>query len=104
MNVSIIAVGHRRPQIQAEIDKYTKLIRPFASLSVLTLRPASNQRLTAHLLRAREGEAMRDKWRARSYPVALSEDGQVYDTPSFARFIAQRQSSGQDLTFNIGGA
>jgi 23S rRNA (pseudouridine1915-N3)-methyltransferase len=44
------------------------------------------------------------RWPKGAYPVALSEEGIMFDSSSMARWIQKRAEAATPLIFNIGGA
>jgi 23S rRNA (pseudouridine1915-N3)-methyltransferase len=55
-------------------------------------------------VRSREADALRAAWPKRPYPVALSEEGRLMDSRSFARWLGARRQEATEVVFCIGGA
>jgi 23S rRNA (pseudouridine1915-N3)-methyltransferase len=103
--ITIIGFGIGKGMFSDEIDRYMRLIQPYASLSVVHLKAsAGSAHSDATTLRNDEGKRLCEKWTKRSYPVALSEEGELYTSHSFSRWLADRVNTGRIVTFNIGSA
>jgi 23S rRNA (pseudouridine1915-N3)-methyltransferase len=103
-SISILAVGRKSGALDDEVERYEKLLRPFARITVVLIKPLQlpeNQ----HAERIeREGKALQAKWPAQSVPLALSEEGTLRGSREFSRWMAARIERGQHLAFTLGGA
>jgi 23S rRNA (pseudouridine1915-N3)-methyltransferase len=100
--IQIICFAGSKYLFNKEVERFEKLIKPFASLSIISLKTtnAGNKR---ELMKIDE-KKMKKKWAKNSYSVILSEEGKIYDCISFSHWISKRIDSGKPLTLNIGNA
>jgi 23S rRNA (pseudouridine1915-N3)-methyltransferase len=103
-SIHIIGVGNKKEFLDQEAEHYRRLIRPYASLTITCLKPFKEKHNNARIIRENEGKRIFSKWPKQSYPVALSEEGKMFDSKSFSQWISKRVLSGSHLTLNIGGA
>ena len=104
LSITILGFGSKKEMLNEEIERYRKLLDPYAKISLILLKsPSGSFRSRSDLLR-REEKQMYDKWPKHSYPVALSEEGKVFDSISFSQWLSAREMSGVPLLFNIGDA
>ena len=91
MRVVVISVGRLRAPYADDVAHYAKLLARHVRLEQIELRVADAGRVAA---RVPPG----------AFVSLLAADGEVFDSPGFARFIEERRASGRDLAFAIGGA
>ena len=103
-SIRIIAFGRKGNRLHDEIEHYTRLIRPYASLTVDYLKPASAKGRSVADQLSREEKLMTSRWPKTAYSVALSEQGKSFASEAFARWVERRQVSGRDMVLNIGSA
>ncbi len=102
--IKIIGFGHKKEIPVDEITRYRKFLKPYADVSIVTLKPLSGTNSSRHEMLEREGKRIAGAWPARSYTVALSEEGKLFTSISFSQWLSKRIMSGGTLLFNIGGA
>ncbi len=104
LSIKIIGFGSKKEMLNEEMERYIKLLNPYVKISLILLKsPSGNYNSRNDLLR-REEKQMRDKWPKRSHPVALSEEGKMFDSISFSKWLSGHMMSGVTLLFNIGDA
>lgn len=97
MKIHLIWVGKTKEQfIHEGIQKYLKLIKPYADVSVTEVREEKVKDIVR--MTAKEGQRIHD---LKTPYVLLDEKGEALDSPEFAAFI-EKQGSSQ--TFLLGGA
>lgn len=103
--IDILCFGSKRDSGNDILQHYIQLINPYAHFSVRYLKPLSvNKRASAVHVCAQEGDLLCKKWIKNSYPVALSEEGSMFSSKSFAQWIDARKNASQGVIFNIGSA
>ena len=103
LRMSVLCIGKRDEHLEAVVEDFRRLIRPYAEIEVLCVRPPGRQDGTPATLAA-EGTALRRHWPAGSRAVSLSPEGRSLDTPGFAKWLALRRAEGRPVVFSIGGA
>jgi 23S rRNA (pseudouridine1915-N3)-methyltransferase len=103
LRMTVLCLGRRDDHLEAVVEDLRRLIRPYAQIDVLCVRPPGRQDGTAASLAA-EGRALRRHWTAGSRAVVLSPEGKSLDTPAFAKWLALRRAEGRPVLFTIGGA
>lgn len=100
--IKIIGFNRKRGMFSQEIKHYQQLLNPYASLSIIYIKsPPGNHKKE---LQQREEKLICDKWENNSYPVALSEEGKMYTSTTFAQWLEQRLRFRDNLIFNLGSA
>jgi 23S rRNA (pseudouridine1915-N3)-methyltransferase len=104
-SITIVAVGRKNGALDEEVDRYVKLLLPFARVSITLIKPLQlpeNQ----HAERIeRESAALRAKWpRDRGAPIALSEEGRLRTSREFSEWLDVRLRRDKSIAFTIGGA
>jgi 23S rRNA (pseudouridine1915-N3)-methyltransferase len=102
-SIHIVCIGKKARLLEGEAARYVKLIRPYAGVRVSCVKPAGGKGDDS-LARVKEGEALRARWSAGAYPVALAAEGEMLDSRSFAARLGRQMASGGEVTFTIGGA
>lgn len=102
--VHILGFGSTKAAMRGEIDHYTKLLGPYASVSLLSLKSPQGAFARKAELLEREENILTGKWPKNAYPVALSEEGKMFDSLAFSRWLQKRVISQVPVVFNIGGA
>ncbi len=103
-SIKILGPGNKKEIQNNELEHYIRLIRPYASLSLQCLKTSSGKYSNRHEALQREEKLIIHCWPDRSYPVALSEEGKLFDSHSFSQWLSERIMSGITVLFNIGGA
>lgn len=98
--IRILAVG-REGGITGEAERYVGMLRAYAHVSIEHIKPWSGDDSGA---RAREERLLSMRWPSKGYIAALSQEGRMYESLSFARWMEQRVRAGAPLVFNVGGA
>lgn len=102
--IKIVGFGNKREMPVDEITRYTKLLKPYADVSVVTLKPVSGSYGIRNKMPGRDEKRMIGAWPARSHTVALSEEGKLFTSISFSQWLSKWIVSGVTLIFNVGGA
>ena len=102
--IHLLGFGSTKAAIQGEIDHYTKLLRPYASVSILSLKSPQGAFARKDELLEREENMLSGKWPRHAYLVALSEEGKMFDSLAFSRWLQKRVISQEPVVFTIGGA
>lgn len=102
--IKIVGFGNKKEIPVDEITRYRKFLKPYADVSIVTLKSLSGTYGSRHEMLEREGKRMVNSWPARSHTVALSEEGKLFTSISFSQWLSKRVVSGGTLLFNIGGA
>jgi 23S rRNA (pseudouridine1915-N3)-methyltransferase len=93
----LISVGRKRADQTAPlVDDYLARIRKFVSVDDLVLKPDSDQRIAARMLKESQKS---------SVLVAMDERGKEHTSQSFAKIISSWMNDGvSEVTFFVGGA
>ncbi len=100
----ILCIGRKDRAFEAEISRYERLLRPYARLTVAYIKPPARGREGDAGALAREALLIRRHIDDMDTAAALAEEGEIFSSEQFARFIDRRVSMGGALTFIIGGA
>lgn len=97
MKINLIWVGKtKEPFIHEGLQKYLKLLKPYADVAITAIREEKVKDISRMLVN--EGERIQN---LRTPYLLLDEKGDTLDSVEFARFI-ERQ--GSTATFLLGGA
>jgi len=97
MKIILMWVGKTKEQfIREGIEKYLRLLKPFAEVSVSEIREEKGKDIQRMV--EKEGERL---LKLRTPFVLLDEKGKGYSSAEFAGFIGRHQSP---MTFVLGGA
>jgi 23S rRNA (pseudouridine1915-N3)-methyltransferase len=102
--LSIVGIASKKEMAQDELDRYIRLLKPYASLSVIFLKGVAGNFRNREDALAREAALLSRHVQAGTYPVALSEDGKEFTSQQFASWISDRFRSQTPLVFIIGSA
>jgi 23S rRNA (pseudouridine1915-N3)-methyltransferase len=95
VRVRIVAVGTRMPGwVTQAYEDYVRRLRPQFRVDLVELAIGKNKN--------DEGKRLLEKVRD-DYLVALDEHGKSLTTLAVAKWLAERQQDGRDLSFVIGG-
>ncbi len=95
MRVRIVAVGTRMPEwVTQAYEDYTRRLRSAMRIDLDELAVGKNKADEEKRLLERVGD---------DYLVALDEHGKSLTTVELAKWLAQRQQDGRNLSFVIGG-
>ena len=95
MRVRIVAVGTRMPEwVRQAYEDYTRRLRSAMRVDLEELPVGKNKAEEEKRLLERVGD---------DYVVALDEHGKSLTTVELAKWLAQRQQDGRNLSFVIGG-
>jgi len=105
LKITLLMVGKTRETfIQEGVALYGQRLKPFFELALKAVREEKEgKKLTADLIKAREGERLRGQMPPKSYVVVLDPGGREFTTEEFAAWLARREEDGRPLTFLIGG-
>lgn len=105
LKVEVVAIGRdKEPWLSDGVAHYTKLLNRFCRLT-LTVLPAlkKSAALSPAEIRRQEAERFRP-FLDRPTSIALTDHGRAYDSPNFAKFLADLQAhAGGSVVFLIGG-
>jgi len=97
MKINLIWVGKtKEPFIHEGLQKYLKLLQPYADVAITEIREEKVKDISRML--GKESERIQD---LRAPYMLLDEKGETLDSVEFARFIEKQGSS---ATFLLGGA
>lgn len=102
--IKIIGIGHKNELLSQEVERYIKLVSPFASLSTHYIKPLQGNYNNRDEVIQKEETLLSKKWGTSSYPVALTEEGKTFTSKAFSQWMSQRVLSGVPVIFTIGGA
>ncbi len=103
-SITIIGIGNKNEICTEELERYRTLARPYVPVSVICLKAPPGTSGTVKETVERQAKIMCGKWPQGSCPVALSEEGTLFDSKSFARWLGRYSCAGAELVFNVGGA
>lgn len=102
--ISIIAIGKKNSVLDDEVDRYVKLLGPFARVNIMCVKPVRMPENQDKEKVDREGKILQTKWPPGSYSVALSEEGRTMDSVKFSQWLGVKREREKRLIFTIGGA
>jgi 23S rRNA (pseudouridine1915-N3)-methyltransferase len=103
-SITILAVGKKYAPLDEEAERYALLIRPHALVGMTVIKSPSPLESSAKEKLAQEGKALRSKWPAGAYPIALSEEGALMRSVRFSEWLNNLLQRHRKLVFTIGGA
>lgn len=105
MKTTLILVGRTVARLYAEsIADYESRIGHYMPFSIKVIPELKNNRsLNEQQQKEKEGELILKSIEMKDYVVLLDERGSQFRSVDFARWIGERQQSGRQLTFIIGG-
>jgi 23S rRNA (pseudouridine1915-N3)-methyltransferase len=102
--VTIVSIGRKNDILDEEIARYHRLLRPYASLSIILLKPPCAPEMPLKEQLIKEGKLLQSKWPPMAYSVALSEEGKSMTSVGFSQWLSGKLSKNRPLIFTIGGA
>jgi 23S rRNA (pseudouridine1915-N3)-methyltransferase len=102
--ITVVSLGKKNEALDEEIARYERLLRPWASLSLVLIKPSSAMEMPLRDMLLREGNLLRSKWPSAAYPVALSEEGRSMTSAVFSRWLLSLLQTNRNVVFTIGGA
>jgi len=105
LKIQIVALGRDKDQWVTDGQAhYTRLLARFCKLTLTTLpSPRVSKSLSPPEIQRREAEKLRP-FLANGTTIALTDRGQTYDSPAFARFLSKLEvQSGGRVSILIGG-
>ena len=105
LQITILMVGKTREGfIQEGQAFFAQRLKPFYQLEMKSVREEKEgKKLTAALIKGREGERLRAQIPPKAYVAALDPRGKEYTTEEFAGWLGKREEDGRPLIFLIGG-
>lgn len=105
MKTSLILVGRTQERLYREaIEDYASRINHYMPFSINVMREIKNTRaMTESVQKEKEGAMILRELPSHDYVVLLDERGTERRSMDFAQWLQQRLSTGQQLTFVIGG-
>ena len=110
MKIRIMAVGKiKEPALSSLISEYEKRIQPYSQLEIIEVNDIAIPRNTSvneeNLVIEQESEKILKYIQPQDYVVALTIEGQSYDSLTFSEEMMQMLVRGQaTITFLIGGS
>lgn len=109
MKVTIICVGKITEKFFADaVKEYQKRISRFAELEIIEVAdekiPSNASEKELGRILDKEGERILSRLNPNSFTAALCVEGEMLDSPEFARRVAAASLSSSRLTFIIGGS
>jgi 23S rRNA (pseudouridine1915-N3)-methyltransferase len=102
--LTIVSLGRKNDALDQEVERYQRMIRPYASLSLVLVKPPGVSDMRTDDLVLKEGKLLQSKWPQASCPVALSEEGRTMTSAIFSRWLSSLLQRNRHLSFIIGGA
>jgi 23S rRNA (pseudouridine1915-N3)-methyltransferase len=102
--ITIISMGRRNDALDGEALRYQQLLRPYASLSTVLVKPSGASEMKVEDMLLREGKLLQSKWPPGSFPVALSEEGRSMTSVGFSQWLYSHLQSYRHVSFTIGSA
>jgi len=102
--VTIVSIGRKNDILDEEIARYHRLLRPYASFSMVLLKPPCAPEMPIKEMLVKEGKLLQAKWPAVAYPVALSEEGRSMSSVGFSQWFSGKLQKSRHIVFTIGGA
>jgi 23S rRNA (pseudouridine1915-N3)-methyltransferase len=102
--ITIVSLGKKNDVLDEEVARYRRLIGPYASLSVVLVKPPGFSEMRHEDALVKEGKLLQSKWPEPSFPVALSEEGRSMTSVVFSRWLSSLLQSQRHIVFTIGGA
>jgi 23S rRNA (pseudouridine1915-N3)-methyltransferase len=103
-SITIVGIGTKKEIVTEELERYRDLVRHYIPVSVICMKAPAGTYGNSNESVERQAKTIYSKWPPGSYTVALSEEGTVFDSKSFAQWLGRRASAGIELVFTIGGA
>jgi 23S rRNA (pseudouridine1915-N3)-methyltransferase len=97
-------MGRKNDVLDEEVARYQRLLRPYASLSMIILKPPYASEMPIKEMLAKEGKLLQSKWPTMAYSVALSEEGRSMTSVGFSQWLSGKLSKNRHIVFTIGGA
>ncbi|NLN40559.1 MAG: 23S rRNA (pseudouridine(1915)-N(3))-methyltransferase RlmH [Clostridiales bacterium] len=110
MNIRIIAVGKIKERyLQQGIDTYLKRIKSYCNVEIVEVpdekAPENLSPAQEEIVKAKEGERIRNAVRQNSYVIALAIEGEALSSQHLTRKLRDLESSGREnIDFIIGGS
>jgi 23S rRNA (pseudouridine1915-N3)-methyltransferase len=102
--LSVISMGRKNDVLDEEVLRYQRMLRPYASLSLVLVKPPGYSEMRVDELLLKEGMLLQSKWPPASYPIALSEEGRALTSVGFSRLLSSYLQISRHIAFTIGGA
>ena len=110
MNIRIIAVGKIKERyLQQGINTYLKRIKSFCRVEIVEVpdekAPENLSAAQEEIVKAKEGERIRNAIRQNSYVIALAIEGQALSSDDLAKRLRDLEFRGREnIDFIIGGS
>jgi 23S rRNA (pseudouridine1915-N3)-methyltransferase len=104
-SITIFSFHKKGDPLDEEIERYQKLQRPYAAVSVTCCKSPHGSSLPKAALLEAEADAVLAKVPKGAYCIALSEEGKcLQGSRAFAEWLSRRAQSGREVVFIVGGA
>lgn len=105
MKITLLLVGKTNSKLYAEIiEDYVSRINHYIPFNIKVIPDIKNNKnLSEKLQKEKEGEQILKNIEDKSIVVLLDEHGREFRSVEFASWIENRQQTGRNLTFIIGG-
>ncbi|MBI2634043.1 23S rRNA (pseudouridine(1915)-N(3))-methyltransferase RlmH [Candidatus Peregrinibacteria bacterium] len=109
MKIRVVQVGKTKKQeIHDMVEEFLKRLRPFAKIEIIVIQPSPpSKTVTKEKCSEEEGARILKQlngFALNGFTVAMDERGKEMTSYEFADFLNKFRSSGETLTFVIGGA
>jgi 23S rRNA (pseudouridine1915-N3)-methyltransferase len=105
MRFRVVAVGKvRDTALRSVIEAFADRAGHYWPLEWIEVREESARSVDPTLVRAREGERLRQAAGSDAWVVACDGTGRTLDSMSFAQWMQRRQEAARDAALLIGGA
>jgi 23S rRNA (pseudouridine1915-N3)-methyltransferase len=103
--VWILMVGKTRMGFVEEgLELYRRRLQPYLEVTLKSVRQEKEAKhLPPEVIKAREGERLRQALPARAFVTALDARGKMFTSEEFARWLGRREEEGRPLVFLVGG-
>jgi 23S rRNA (pseudouridine1915-N3)-methyltransferase len=102
--ITVVSLGKKNEPLDVELARYQRLLRPYATLSLVLIKPPVASEMPLCDMLGREGNLLRSKWPSAAYPVALSEEGRSMTSAVFSQWLSSILQKNRHIVFTIGGA
>jgi 23S rRNA (pseudouridine1915-N3)-methyltransferase len=104
-SITILSFHKKGDLLDEEIERYQKLVRPYASIAVTCCKSPHGSSLPKAALLEAEADAVLAKIPKGACCIALSEEGKCQQgSRAFAEWLSRRAQGGREVVFIVGGA
>jgi 23S rRNA (pseudouridine1915-N3)-methyltransferase len=103
-SITILAPGKSGHLITQEVERYVRLLRPWASVEILVLKTFSSENADAAHIIAKEEKNILMHLPAGAHAVVMTEEGRLMNSRQFSLWLGNLRQQCSRLVFIIGGA